>query len=466
MIAFQFRRGRGVWVWPIMACALLAIIGAGILAGHSGGAAASAAQAGMPANMAMAQSAQTTNTCSTVLPTKPRPYPGVGNPDAGAPVGDYGDAPDGLFPYPTNTAPWHFPTLWHHGGAFTRNVTQEWLGKRVSVERGASDPLDPDGQPNLLFLGTKPLIADLDCYDDGQPSLDLAHKTFSINVSVAATAPKIRRVLNVVADRNLNGGWDAPTEWVVRNCTFVVPSPSFTRIQCPLVNSASPLPAFTTGTIVKPETTVCPPNVWYRVLLTRDPITASTNPGPWKGWDGRGPKKGFPFGEVEDYLCPCANGSAMTPTPTPTKRATETKAPTATSTPRATETKAPIATSTQTKVVDLTATPTITATPTCVPEPGTTLCRGTATTTATPTATATCTPNSAGVPCNAASATPTCTPNAAGTPCTPPSATPTCVPNTGVPCNKPTDTPSATPSATPTCVPNTGKPCVVAPPTA
>jgi hypothetical protein len=417
MIALPFRRGRGLRTGPLLACVLLLLIAAGILAGHDG-AAASPAPAAAPANMAMIQDTQPTKACPPVLPSKPKPYPGLGNPDAGAPVGDYGDAPDGLFPYPTNTAPWHFPTLWHHGGAFTRNVTQEWLGPRVSVERGASDLLDPDGRPNLLYLGTLPLIAGLDCYNDGQPSIDLVHKTFQVNVSVAATAPKVRRVLNVVADRNLNGGWDAPKEWVVRNCTFLVPSPSSTRIQCPLVSSASPLPAFTVGTIVKPGARLCPPNVWYRILLTRGPITAGTIPGPWKGWDGRGPKKGFPYGEVEDYLCPCASGSDVTPTRTPTPRPT--KRPSGTPTKVPTMTPKPSATPTQTRVLDLTATPTVTATPTCVPVQGTTLCSGTATTTTTPAATPTCIPNAAGTPCTPPSATPTCVPNSNGTPCTTP----------------------------------------------
>ena len=454
-------------------------------------------------------------TCPAILPPKPRPYPGVGNPDAGAPLGDYGDAPDGSFPFPAYSLSGNFPTLWHHGGAFTRVVNQEWLGARVSSERGATDPLDPDGHPNLLFLGSTPLAAGLDCHNDSNPSLDLAAKTFQATVTVAAGAPHVRRVLNVVADLNVSGKWNAPKEWVVRNCVFLVPSPFSGRIQCPLVNSATLTPLFTQGTIAKPGRIICPPNVWYRILLDRDPIVAGTIPGPWAGWDGHGPKAGFGYGEVEDYLCPCDTHTDPTPTPTigkPTYTPTATATATPTCTPNTgvpcgTRTNTPSPTPTCT--VNGTAAPcgTATATPTCTPNAAGVPC-GTATNT--PTATPTCTPSPLTAPCgtqtDTATATPTCTPNAAGVPCgtatNTPSPTPTCavpVPGTtlcatatnsptvtptctvnanGAPCGTATNTPSPTPTctvngtaapcgtatntptATPTCVPNVaGVPC-------
>lgn len=366
-----------------------AVLALGIQAAAGGAPRTLAAQplAVAAATMAPMSSALPKTTCPAILPPKPRPYPGVGNPDAGAPLGDYGDAPDGSFPFPAYSLSGNFPTLWHHGGAYTRVVNQEWLGPRVSTERGATDPLDPDGHPNLLFLGSTPLAADLDCRDDSNPSLDLAAKTFQATVTVAPGAPHVRRVLNVVADLNVSGKWNAPKEWVVRNCVFLVPSPFSGRIQCPLVGSSTLSPLFTQGTVAKPGRIICPPKVWYRILLDRDPIVAGTIPGPWAGWDGHGPKAGFGYGEVEDYLCPCDTHTDPTPTPTIGK---PTYTPTATAT----------------------------ATPTCTPNTGVPC----GTRTNTPSPTPTCTFNGTAAPCgtatNTPTATPTCTPSTAGVPCT------------------------------------------------
>ena len=477
-----------------------AVLALGIQAAAGGAPRTLAAQplAVAAATMAPMSSALPKTTCPAILPPKPRPYPGVGNPDAGAPLGDYGDAPDGSFPFPAYSLSGNFPTLWHHGGAYTRVVNQEWLGPRVSTERGATDPLDPDGHPNLLFLGSTPLAADLDCRDDSNPSLDLAAKTFQATVTVAPGAPHVRRVLNVVADLNVSGKWNAPKEWVVRNCVFLVPSPFSGRIQCPLVGSSTLSPLFTQGTVAKPGRIICPPKVWYRILLDRDPIVAGTIPGPWAGWDGHGPKAGFGYGEVEDYLCPCDTHTDPTPTPTIGKP-TYTPTATATATPTCTpNTGVPCGTRTNTP----------SPTPTCTVN-GTAAPCGTATNT--PTATPTCTPNAAGVPCGTATptatstqspvpptatstqspvpptATSTCVVPVPGTtlcatPTTQPTATATCTPNTGVPCGTATNTPSPTPTctfngtaapcgtrtntptATPTCTPSTaGVPCTKVP---
>lgn len=436
MNALPFGRDHRGWSRTILACALLAVLTL-LATGALTGRAASTPAAPMIATQPVTLDTVLARQCRPLLPPKPRPYPGIGNPDAGAPLGDYGDAPDGPFPFPTGSLIGNFPTLWHHSGAFTRIVTQEWLGRRVSTERGASDPLDPDGHPNLLYLGTSPLAANLDCYNDSQPSLDLAHRIFQANVSVAASAPRVRRVLNVVADLNISGAWNAPREWVVRNCVFLVPSGSFTRIQCPLVASLTPVPAFTQGIIVKPTGQVCPPKVWYRILLTRSPIVAGTVPGPWNGWDGRGPRQGFAYGEVEDYLCPCSDGTDHTPTPT----ATTTPQPSATSTRVPVDTPTGVPSATATRPPEMTATPTATAT--CVPIAGATPCAPvTATPTQTAIATPTCAPNPATVACQpTVTATATCVPGPNGTGCQATAtvtATPTCVPSTtGVPCQRP-----------------------------
>ena len=98
-----------------------------------------------------------------------KPGPPLANPDPNIPVHfgevedyliapDFGDAPDP--PYPTTRA---------NGGAWHAGCGLEWLGKPgrpprqgVSPELDATDPADPDGQPNLRGGN-----ADLDRFDDG-----------------------------------------------------------------------------------------------------------------------------------------------------------------------------------------------------------------------------------------------------------------------------------------------------------
>jgi hypothetical protein len=413
--------------------------------------------------------------------------PGYINVDKGAPLGDYGDAPDGghyTFPpgLPVNT---FFPTLFIHQGAYTVNTSQEWLGPRVSRERGATDPFDPDGRPNLLiYPSATRFAANLDCYDDSKPRLEAKNgANFYANVSVTAPAAKVVHYINVVADLNINGRWDVARgnkEWVVRNCRFVT-TPTMKRIQCPIVINNSLSPSFTAGHVVPLSAgpPACPRNVWYRVLLTRSPITNTTIPGPWLGWDGRGPKQGFAFGEVEDYHC---QPSDIRPTATPTRvKATATGTPTkqptatATATPPCVNTAGTVGcTPTPSATPDCRGvngqpgcTPTPSPTATCVPTTGAKVCAPTATVTATSSATVACGPNAAGVP--SCTATPTATPTCVAVPGTTlcaPSATPTCTtPSTAPGCQstatptatipaKPTATATATVTATATCSPN------------
>jgi hypothetical protein len=396
--------------------------------------------------------------------------PGYRNVDKGAPLGDYGDAPDGghyTYPagLPVNT---FFPTLFIHQGAYTVNTSQEWLGPRVSRERGATDPADPDGRPNLLIYppGTR-FAANLDCYDDSKPRLEAKKGgSFYANVSVTAPAAKVVHYINVVADLNLSGRWDVargPKEWVVRNCRFLT-TPTMKRIQCPIVINNSLVPSFTAGHIVPlsagPQ--ACPRNVWFRVLLTRSPITNSTIPGPWLGWDGRGPKQGFSFGEVEDYHC---QPSDIRPTPTPTRgKPTVTKTPTKRPTATFTATATPSATvSCVNSAGVLNCTPTPSATPNCPGVNGQPGC----TPTPSPTATSSCGPNAAGLPgctatptatatCVAVPGTNLCAPSATPT-CTAPSTAPGCQPTatvTATATTKAIPTSTATVTATATCSPN------------
>jgi hypothetical protein len=276
-----------------------------------------------------------------------RPYPG---PDYPAPLGDYGDAPDGIAAGYGSAVVGRFPTRFDHHGAYTRRMDQEWLGPLASLEYGPTDPYDADGSPNLLYTmahasdrtGQVLVTPDCDARDDGKPSLDLYGGTgFSTTVSVERHAPNAPRYLNVVADMNLDGRWLPPQEWVVRNCTFVMPYKQMrgtvppasaqtlsARVQCPVVHSPTLRVTTTPGRVGGIQILAPLPKLWFRVLLTRFPVTlhalcpplpvgAACLRRPWLGWDGSGPLVGFPFGEVEDY-------HGVVPTPTPTSTPTKT----------------------------------------------------------------------------------------------------------------------------------------------
>jgi hypothetical protein len=164
----------------------------------------------------------------------------------------------------------------------------------VSLELGAADFFDPDGEPNL---GNCPLgIPDRDDHDDGVRFADarpffqpfvaqpLAVWFAAVVVTVAPGAPAAPRYLNVVTDADADGRWKNNrfvTEWVVRNARFdVAPGASETRLV--------PIGAHPFGK----------GQVWTRFTLTRSPIPLNTL-GISGGWDGSGQ---FEFGESEDYL--------------------------------------------------------------------------------------------------------------------------------------------------------------------
>ena len=200
-----------------------------------------------------------------------------------APVGDYGDAPDGTDAY--YGIPGQYPTLYSttnsvldRPGCHTLNVGEETLGHAVSAEQDALDPADPDADPNLV---------DADSDERAFVILDGSDSRLAFTVSVKRTAPDMHRYLNVLLDFNQDGIWRDATngpEWAVTNLTVTVaPGDSETVIT----------PAFKWG-----ANRVRMSPVWMRALLSRTTIDPNlfTSHG---GWDGSG---AFSYGEVEDHF--------------------------------------------------------------------------------------------------------------------------------------------------------------------
>lgn len=211
-----------------------------------------------------------------------------------APVGDYGDAPDGSlagYEEPFNKVIGKFPSLFSTSnsrlgrtGAHALRTGQETLGLEVSVETDVIDPADPDGTINLV---------DEDSRDDGlRVGFDQADpdtpKTIDIVVAVAQAAPAVRRFVNMLVDRNHDGVWQRfgeTEEWVIKNQEVnITPGSSGVAAQVPytLIQGASP--------------------TWVRIVLTRAPIS-EVEFAAVGGWDGSGE---FEFGEVEDHFLPVA----------------------------------------------------------------------------------------------------------------------------------------------------------------
>ncbi len=202
--------------------------------------------------------------------------------------GDYGDAPDDRDDA-TATPQALFPTKAASNGAHHLDTTQSALGYflpnddlPVSAELDATDPSDPDGEPNI----DGPLGPDQDRYDDGfligvLPPSGLYE--FPVVVSVASGAQEKSRYVNILADWNGDLEWGdtdpSVPEWVVQNKEVNVKPGTSERIFMPEAR----LGAITYG-------------IWYRVTLSETPIDTSAFPD---GWDGTGE---FDEGETEDYI--------------------------------------------------------------------------------------------------------------------------------------------------------------------
>jgi hypothetical protein len=223
------------------------------------------------------------------------------------PNGDYGDAPD-------CPAVWKgFPTRYDtdHGrfgwpGAHHLIIGEESM-RVVTAETGASDPFDPDGEPNIGDCPGFP--ADRDAADDGvrfmdatpyfQPFVTTASAQWwaAVVITIAPTAPPGPRYLNVVSDVDGDGRWKNhlfATEWVVRNARIDLP-PGSSEVMRVTVG----VHPFGKGP------------VWTRFTLSRDPVPLNTVSLD-AGWDGSGQ---FNYGETEDYLVDA--GAPLDPTALP-----------------------------------------------------------------------------------------------------------------------------------------------------
>jgi hypothetical protein len=200
-----------------------------------------------------------------------------------APQGDYGDAPDGgPTAYATPFAQTgQFPTRAESSGAVARDVSVLVLGGAASAERGAEDPADPDGRPNLAPVDTDS--------DDGlqEVTLELTALPPPAQIGFAVSAPEGSKggklYMNVLIDLNRDGYWGGTAgaglpEWVVQNLAVEAVPGTMTFVRPPLFLYGGPQGV--------PEAS------WMRAALTREPVGTAE-------WNGSGR---FSAGEIEDYL--------------------------------------------------------------------------------------------------------------------------------------------------------------------
>jgi hypothetical protein len=206
---------------------------------------------------------------------------------AGDPTGDYGDAPDGaggFFPTSFATASSRV------GGPGVHHLTTglEMLGPSVSAEAGVSDPLDPDGVPNLVDADSDDGVLSLLVLPAGAVfGVPMVQPTLAVTFSVAPGAPNVTRYLNVLLDVNGDGMWmdtGASKEWVLINHEVDTLPGTAESIMIAL-------------DVVLPTLAFLPPGPMYmRCTFSRTPISPLVHAATG-GWDGSG---AFAFGETED----------------------------------------------------------------------------------------------------------------------------------------------------------------------
>lgn len=226
------------------------------------------------------------------------PFKGTGKKSkAEAPTADYGDAPDDTVnkddvpAYPYGTGAGHFPTVYEtdntefdRPGGHTLTVGEEYLGVKVSAEKDATDPNDPDDVFNLIDNDKDDKIYWIIWKSYKFCSLKVR---FLFQVTVAATAPDQDRYVNILVDHNADGKWEQNTygaEWLVQNDDVRVP-PGKTEW-------------YITNMLNMPLKKNCMfgYQMWIRIALTRAKIDAT--PFGLLGWDGSG---AFEYGEIEDH---------------------------------------------------------------------------------------------------------------------------------------------------------------------
>ena len=222
----------------------------------------------------------TTTTTTTISPTTittTTTSPTTTTTTTTAPIGDYGDAPDGVVTgYPLPFAQiGSFPTLSASGGAHTLSISEATLGPNASMEVDATDPADPDGVPNLTNTDS----------DNGINNFFVALTAIppptELTVQINGT-PGGAFFINVLIDLDMDGEWsgtgaNGEPEWVAQNFPVSV-SPG---------ENIVPLPpfAFANGNRL-------PDGAWMRIALTKEMVSGTD-------WDGTG---SFSSGEVEDHV--------------------------------------------------------------------------------------------------------------------------------------------------------------------
>lgn len=191
--------------------------------------------------------------------------------DPNTPPGDYGDAPDGKAIDPVSGGKTGtFPTR-SRDGARVLDVNRAWLGSPGTVERGAEDPRDPEGRPNVEYDQDDGLAEMVLRSAGGKVMAELA-----LDVVVDDAASKYW--LNVLVDLNGDGRWGGQSgEWAVQNLEVDLDGKRKRRVVLPAF-------AFEQGSQV-------PDRAWMRIALTNALVPS--------GWDGSGQ---FAAGEIEDYL--------------------------------------------------------------------------------------------------------------------------------------------------------------------
>lgn len=221
-------------------------------------------------------------------------------PSSASSLGDYGDAPDGT-PTRYDRVPGYnpiisgfalignFPTLTANDGAWVSNTNTVTLGPSVSNEVSATDPDDPDGDPNILV----PKLSNLD-FDDGlEATCPLTPPPFgpykcewsiTVHSNVGGTF-----YLNLLVDLNRDGMWGVGhPEWIIENQQVII-DPAVDNI------AKIPLPEDANNDWI-----------WMRIAITTQPIQASD-------WDGTGH---FTAGEIEDWIISVGiDGNGFTPIP-------------------------------------------------------------------------------------------------------------------------------------------------------
>ena len=201
-------------------------------------------------------------------------------PVSAQPSADYGDAPDPTYPSLYNTTSTSYP---NRRGPYHLDVSQEWIGtSSVSTTTVEGDALVPDldfddGAIQLLRL----LIS-------GSP---VGQGYVIVPISISATSDYRVRYLNVAADLDQNGIWQAYSVGLATQQEWIVPNLAIYTEPGTSVNVIVPFPLVDPG--------ITPPDqIWVRATFATEYIDPSVFGA--NGWDGSGPDQGFLRGETED----------------------------------------------------------------------------------------------------------------------------------------------------------------------